>query len=426
MKKNCVLLLLAIISTNWLVAQEPAEDLAQPRNIIGRQINTSGEVTKEYEASFSYLPDGKLDDFQFPEWGVSNSFIYEDDYLTSMVLRQQGTWPYYSVVTSYTYEEGRVKTEERSEGPSTAAEYFEYEYYDDGRLQRKTFAHNQVYGYSIYEYGEGEKTSVESHFWTPSEYEAHLEYRVTSRYDDMYALLVRQKDTYDTSGEITQSKRTVYTYTEEGLLEAEVSQTLSEGEWVNGAIHSYVYDDEGRVIEQQEGAWSAGLGDWSVTKRTVHEYSPEGMTCTVSFYKKSGDGWVWDVFSGQRMFFDPELKRQQETMNCFGYIEWNGSAQVNQFEFEMVYTRTPTYMSVDRKEDVVFGIFPNPGRDEVTIKAPCEGAVVRFYDMRGRTVFAKPFDFDVSVGTGSWAPGIYLWEIWSGTEKGASGKWIKE
>ena len=61
-----------------------------------------------------------------------------------------------------------------------------------------------------------------------------------------------------------------------------------------------------------------------------------------------------------------------------------------------------------------------------SIKAPVENSVIRFYDMQGRLLMAKPFDFSTTISTGDWSQGVYLWEIWNGTQKEASGKWVKE
>ena len=205
-----------------------------------------------------------------------------------------------------------------------------------------------------------------------------------------------------------------------------MSLTLTGNEWVNSTIHKYIYDEEGVLTEQQDGAWSTTLNDWNITKKTVHEYSQKNMTYTVSFYKKSGDEWVWDIFTSQKIFFAPELKRQQDALVCFNYEDLFGSALINQFEFEVVYTKTPTYMSVEDNDAAECQVYPNPGNNEITIKAPVENAVIRFFDLQGRLLLAKPFDFSTTIGTDDWPKGIYLWEIWNGTQKEASGKWVKE
>lgn len=432
MKKIYVMLLCAVLSATWLGAQEPGETIAQPKDVHGRRINAAGEITHEYEASFSYGSDGKLAGFQFPEWGVTSNFNYEGDFLTSVLTQHNGMWPYYSDALRYTYEEGRIKTETHEWDAMNDNEHYEYEYYEDGRLLKKTYAGGALsdpYAYSTFEYDDGGKTRTESYFgkaFVGVDLVWRLGYRTVWQYDDGYALLSEQTDKYDEGGEITVSKRKLYTYTANGKPETEVAQTWDGNEWVNGTVHRYVYDEEGRVAEQQDGTWSATLGDWDITAKTVHEYSEENSTYTVSFLKKSGDNWERDIFNGQRIFFESVLYRQQNAMNCFVYEDLLGSAQVNQFEFDLIHTKNPSYMVVEGQGDAFCAVYPNPGREGMTVKAPVENAVVRLYDMQGRLLLAKPFDFQADINTATWAPGVYLWEIWNGPQKEASGKWVKQ
>lgn len=432
MKKIYVTLLIALVSATWLGAQEPSGNFAQPQNITGRKINASGEVTKEYAASFDYLSDGKLNGFLFSEWDVSSSYSYENDFLSSVYTQHNGMWPYYSEIFRYTYEDGQLKTEVHESSNMGSSSHFEYEYDADGRLYKKYYANDDpedYYAYSVYEYEDNGKNRIESYtartFWGTSLVWL-LGYRTTYHYSDSYALLSEQTDKYNAYGAITLSKRILYSYTPEGKIEMEVSQTLVEDNWENNTIHKYIYGDEGLVVEQQFGTWSDELADWNINKKIIHEYSEEPFAYTVTFYKKSGDGWVYDTFNDQMVFFMSELTWQQKALTYFVYEELFGSALINQFEFEMIYTKTPTYMSAKENEQVKCGVYPNPGKENVTISAPVENSVIRFYDSQGRMLLAKPFDFNTTVGTDDWAPGMYLWEIWNGTQKEASGKWVKE
>ena len=432
MKKIFITLLIAILSTTWLGAQEPGEEFAQPTNFYGRKINASGTITKEYAASFSYASDGKLQNFEFPEWGISSAYHYEDDFLTLVLTQHDGMWPYYSDALRYTYEDGRVKTEAHQWDAMNADEFFQYEYYEDGRLYKKYYAYyhpEDYYAYSTFEYENEGKTRIESYSARRTQGAAltwRVGYRTVCQYDDHYVLLSEQTDKYDENGETTSSKRKIYGYNPNGQLETEVSQTLVEDNWENSTIHKLIYDEEGNLTEQQDGAWSSTLNDWNITKKTTHEYSQKNMTYTVSFYKKSGDEWVWDIFTTQRIFFAPELKKQQDALEYFDYEDLFGSALINQFEFEVIYTKTPTYMSAEENNAAVCQVYPNPGNNEITIKAPAENSVIRFYDLQGHLVLAKPFDFNTIINTSDWSHGIYLWEIWNGTQKEATGKWVKE
>lgn len=207
-------------------------------------------------------------------------------------------------------------------------------------------------------------------------------------------------------------------------MEEEVSQTLVDCEWVNTSVKRYVYDDQDRVVEQQDGAWSDG--EWNITRKVEYGFSDDGSVLTVSFRKKSGEEWVWDVFNNQTIFFESKFKEQQRALGYFVYEDMNGSASINQFEFNMVNTVSPVYLAAKETGKPNCSIYPNPGKETATVTAPVENSVVRFYDLQGRLLLAKPFDFSTTVNTDDWAPGIYLWEIWNGTQKEATGKWVKE
>ena len=429
MKKIFLLSLFAILSSLGLKAQEPGEFIAQPKDIVGRKVNALGEITKEYEASFSYDSDGKLQDFTFPEWGVYSTFLYDDNCLSNVLTRHEGMWPYYSDAYRFTYQDGRIMTEAHEWDGMNSNDYTDYSYYDDGRLLRKDYASyqpEQIHNYSLFDYQNDGKTKIESYYWVRNYYDDQLEYQITSQYDDDFTIVSKQKDTYNSDGEITNSTRTVFSYTEQGLLETECSQNLVDNEWINTKIHSYAYDDNGRITEQLFGDWSDEFDEWYFNNMITYEYSENFTILTVTFYKKSGDEWVYDVFDNQTLFVEPILKWQQNRLTCFAYEDLMGSAQINQFEFRMVMTKTPNYMSTEENGQTDYAVYPNPGKEDINISAPVENSVVRFYDLQGRLMLAKPFDFNTTINTDKWTPGIYFWEIWSGTQREASGKWIKK
>ena len=445
MKKNCVLLLLAIVSTNCLVAQE-ADSIMQPIRVVGKRINASGEVTRAYDADFEYDAEGKLQGFSFPDCGLNTALTYENGELKEWRTLQ----PDYTAglvflgVVNFTRDDmGRPNGYYGYTGTVTNEEetfYCSYEYDGQGRIDRKEkgdwlIQHTNVTcrSYWLYDYEDEGRTRIESEYrqaWHNGQLAFLLSKESTCQYSGEYALMSVRTDSYDDEGGIVESTLRTYDYTGNGKIESETIRMLAEGEWVNASIIEYTYDANGCLAERRTGVWSEEGGGWDYTEKIVYEHDRLTEICTVSFYKKSDGEWVRDVYDyNATVFFDGNLTLQEECLkqmsfeSMYGYHE---ATQINQFEVTMQYMKGSALVSEEQGGDVGFGIFPNPGRDEVTIKAPCENMVVRFYDMQGRTVFAKPFDFDVSVGTGSWAPGIYLWEIWSGTEKGASGKWIKE
>ena len=429
MKKT--LLTLAVLAITFCAQAQ--NTLAQPEQFVGRRLNASNEVTRQYEAGFSYSSDGKLSDLSFPDFSLSAHYTYEDDYLTLESVDHSSGYPQFFEDLIYNYEEGRIKSIFHRWDAMNSNECWIYTYDDNGRLIRKDYGVNSsnITNYFEYEYAYGPDglTRIERSFikalqgW---QFVWAVNKSNTCQYSTDYTLLSVRTDTYnyEGGGEITGSRMLTYTYTPTGKVEEEVSQTLVDDEWVNTSVKRYVYDDQDRVVEQQDGAWSDG--EWNITRKVEYGFSDDGSILTVSFRKKSGEEWVWDVFNNQTIFFESKFKEQQRALGYFVYEDMNGSASINQFEFNMVNTVAPVYLAAKETGKPNCSIYPNPGKETATVTAPVENSVVRFYDLQGRLLLAKPFDFSTTVNTNDWAPGIYLWEIWNGTQKEATGKWVKE
>lgn len=413
------------------IAQPLRDVIAQPSHFVGRRINASGVITREYEGSFWYYTEGKLHGFTVPDYHLTAWYYYTDDYLTHEAILHDGGYPQFGEYLSYYYDEGRIETIRHEWDAMNSDEYWHYTYDDYGRLIRKDYGESQssIYEYFEYAYENGGKTRIESDFvriLQENMFVWAVRRTKTYQYSDDYLLLSVRTDTYNDDGEVTQSKLLTYSYTPTGKTEEQIEQTLVEEEWVNTSIMRYVYDDFGHVTEQQNGTWSQDNGDWNINKKIVFETNNDDLTYTVSFYKKSGDEWTWDVFANQTLFFESVLKEQQRALGYFVYEDMNGSGNINQFVFNMEYTETPIYLSAQEDKGQCCYVFPNPGNDITHITAPVENAVVRFFDFQGRLIQAKPFDFSTSISTSGWAAGIYYWEVWNGAQKEASGKWVKE
>lgn len=434
MKRIFITLIISLLSVVSGIAQPLKDVVSQPSHLVARRINASGEITKEYDAVFSYSPEGKLTSFDIPEYSLSAQYGYEGDFFTSESIFHGGGSPQFYEWLNYSYEEERIRSIFHGWDAMNPNECWIYSYDEYGRLSRKDYGTNSsnITKYYEYTYENNGRTRIET------AYEQFLDYSQwllvwavfeisTYQYDEDYTLLSVQSDSYDgNSGDYTGSTRITYSYTENGMMESQVTQTLADGEWLNTEIMRYVYDDQNRVVEQQNGTWSQEDGDWNINKKVVFETSNDNSTYMVSFYKKNGDDWVWDVFNNQKIFFESIFKEQQRALGYFVYEDMMFSGNINQFVFNMEFTEAPTYLSSQENKVSGFSVFPNPGKDMNRVFASVENAVVRFFDLQGRLIIAKPFDFSTTVNTGDWAPGIYLWEIWNGTRKEASGKWVKE
>ncbi|MBQ6771028.1 MAG: T9SS type A sorting domain-containing protein [Bacteroidales bacterium] len=428
MKKVIITTIMGMLLACMAQAQ-PCSQIAQPTHVVGKRINADGEVTREFVSNFTYAEDGKLTRYRFPEYNIDGRFEYSGDTLTREYIVHGEGYHLQTESTRYTYENGRIKLI-RICDLWDDCEQWQYTYDEYGRIALKQWKyddHDDYHEHWTYEYENGGRTRIES-YWTSWDLDGSwvLRQRKTNTYDEDYKTVTVLTENYSTDGELTSTKLITCHYTEDGRLLDNVHQTLVDGEWVNTAIVQIGYDEAGRRSEQLSGTWDAESGDWNFTKKDTYETSEDGLTYTVSFYKKSGDEWVWDKFNKQTVLFGSNLRLQQKMLNYMAWHELYGDAAVNQIEFTLEYTEEPTYMGADERQGLAISVFPNPGNNRMTVQAPIENAVVRIYDLQGKMVLARHFDFSTEIGTEGWPSGMYLWEIWDGNQKEASGKWIKE
>ena len=422
--------ILCIVTLGVAYAQFDKGTVLQPTTVVARHFDETGQLDKEMLSTFTYNEDGKLTRYEFLDHGLWSSYSYNDNMLMREYTSHEGGYPEYDESFNYTYENNKVKTKSHLWSQMNAPEYWLYSYDAGGRLERLDYREGYIDEYHqhwLYEYENDGKTKVESYY---TSYQGFvLVMRTVYEYDESYTLLSKHMERFDAAGEITKTTMTRYAYTPDGKEESQITQTLTDGEWINTDIIRYVYDENGSITERQVGDWSEETGDWDITSKTVYELNEEESTLTVSFYKKNEEVWGWDdygVFYIQPVFYESYLEEQQHALRFFGYDDLFGSEHINQFVFTLAETNEPTYESVEESGKLLCSVFPNPGSSRMTVQAPIENAVVRIYDLQGKMVVARPFDFSTEIGTEGWPSGMYLWEIWDGNQKEASGKWIKE
>ena len=373
MKKVVITIISAFLAFNVSYAQNMEGIMAQPTHVIGRTINAAGEISKELVSDFSYKEDGKLSKFLLPDYTLSSSFLYDGDYVVSACTSHHGGHPIFMECYEYTYEEGRIKRTVHECGEMNAPEYWEYTYDEQGRLKQKDYDEGynvtELHQHYIYDYENGGKTKTESYWTSWASQGMKLRKKTVSQYDDDFNLISAHTEAYSLEGEITSTTLVTYTYTPTGKEESQIKQTLVDGEWVNTSIQRFFYDEYDRVAERQNGSWSAESNDWDITKKITFEYDVQGdnIIYTVSFYRKDGGEWVWDLFANQTVLFGSQMKYQQKSLGYFQYEELNGVGYVNQFEITLSYTPEPIYLDIDEKESMACTIHPNPTTGFITI-----------------------------------------------------------
>ena len=372
MKKILLSLAICLLAMNLGFAQN--EDIiAQPTHVVGKKINTAGEVTRILESDFSYNEEGKVVGYTFPDYHLTAGYAYNGDYLFYEGFHHNGGQPVFTEGLEYTYSNGRIKHITHSWDQMNAPEDWEYTYDEYGRLKQKDYKEgyygSEYHQHYIYDYENEGRTKTES-YWTSWVSQGLKLRKITvSQYDDDFKLFTVFTESYNLDGDTTSTTMVTYSYTPSGKEESQITQTLTDGEWVNTSIQRYIYDEYDRVVEQQNGSWSAENGDWDINKRITFIYEPqeENIICTVSFYKKIGEEWGWDVFANQTILFGPQLKIQQRTLRFYVHEDMNGSGKINQFEFTFINTERPIYLDIEENGRLVCDLYPNPTTGQVNI-----------------------------------------------------------
>lgn len=477
MKRIIITTMFALIA-GWLSAQEP-DLLLQPTQVVAKYINSSGGDSYSYTADFTYDEEAKLESFifHFPDYERRTFFTYDGSNCmtqrsSTQVNSLNNVWYFEWDNFDYNSQHRLIRQKEytsHSDYSDMEGLGYNYQYDTHGRIVRKELCElegefdSNLINYWTYDYENRQKDVTITMYdvvWENKGQVSYINKVHTYHYSDDYVCLSSQTDTYNHDGEITDSELLSFNYNEEGLLESTLTQKFADGDWTKLNINCYSYDDherctemqykqwndtiddwtnqsiettnydeEGRVTERDRGLWSSDLNDWSMFSKTIYDYDQANMLYTVSFYKYENDEWLRDTYKQQPVFFDHDLEWQEKCLQSMKYenlYQHSPKIYYNQLEIVMTQTERPEYMSVDDNTPATCIVYPNPGSETVTVKSPTENAVVRFYDIQGRLVLAKPFDLQTDINAGDWAPGIYLWEIWKGPQKESSGKWIKK
>ena len=418
MKRFMLTLIVCVMAMGAIYAQSGN---VIPTRVVARRINSQGEITKEMPADFTYTTSGKPMRFAFPEFSITSSFSFSGDRLVSLSTYHEGGHPVFSDVYHYTYENGLLTASDHLWDAMEASEYWQYEYDELDRLtliKTKSGYLQPFYTEYSYEYENDGRTVIER--FLPSLPRQIAVYQ----YDEAFTLETVHTETYNDQGELTKTTLTTYAYTGSGKQEKEIVQTLTEGEWVNTSIMQYVYDEQDRVAERRDGSWDAELGDWDITRKITFEYSADETEYIVSFYKKVNGEWAWDMYNYQTILFKENLKAQQMAVSMMIHEVMSEPSRINQLAFTMEKIDGPE--DTEANHEALCRVYPNPAQGNVKIESQSENCVVRFYDLQGRLMTAKPFGFSTSVNTESWQSGVYAWEVWHLGQKTASGKWVKE
>ena len=314
------------------------DSIGYPGHVIGRSYDNSGQVTHEYPSEFIYDQDGKLTNFSFPSHLYTTFNFFEYPTMPNSILTEYGGHPYTYDRYDYVYVSNHLIHSSAYNSLDDIWAYFYY-YYDANWHMKKKEKTVTNYYYNVlntYQYEDNFRTVIDSCFYG---YESlPLRTITTSHYDERQRILNAYTDTFNDNGEITSSLLQTYVYTPNNKTDSIISQTLTDGEWVNTSYTHYVYDNMKRVVEYQTGLWSAEEACWNISKKTTYDFDDEEQKLIVSFFKMNGDEWERDCFTDQTIFYDPELIEWQKAISYYN----NYYLQTNQLEINLHYVTVET------------------------------------------------------------------------------------
>ena len=315
------------------------DSIGFPDHVIARKYNAANQVTNVYVSDFTYDQNGIMYRYYFPN--NRNCYINFYEYPSkpwSISVEFIESHPETTETLYFTYEnDHQIKHYDHYRGNSYYDElnnHYDY-YYTNHKLFRKDSSCTEdgetwIWQRNNYAYEDGNRIRIDSCYAGTT----RLTSVTTNHYNERQQVLTSQTDNYNNAGTITSRSLKTYTYTDHNKTDSIITQTLNDGEWVNSAIAHYAYDAKNRVVEYQTGSWSAENAEWDINKKTLYDFNDETQKVTISFRKKNGDEWTWDVFSGQSLFNDSQLYEWQRQLKD-SYPSYN--YPVNQFEISMHY-----------------------------------------------------------------------------------------
>ena len=178
--------------------------------------------------------------------------------------------------------------------------------------------------------------------------------RKTQTFGDNDMLLSVETESYEKPTTLE-----TYSYDGEGHTTSILTQTLTDGEWVNTKLLEYTYDDGGHLFLAEIKSWQEG--EFVHAHRAVYELNEAGYPAVIDFEKWNGEEWVQGTWkAGFYIFKEPYLSRQ----NAF-------LCRTDAKHIEISYTNTelPAYDVEEHTTtgDAVVTIYPNPANSMVTI-----------------------------------------------------------
>lgn len=177
--------------------------------------------------------------------------------------------------------------------------------------------------------------------------------RKTQTFDDEETLLTVETEYYEKPTTLE-----THYYDEEGHVTGILTQTGTNGEWVNTKLLEYTYDGNGRLVIAEIKLWQEE--EFVHAHRAVYELNEAGYPVAVDFQKWNGEEWVQGTWeAGFHIFSEPYLAGQNELL-C--------RSDAKHIEISYTTTNMPSYDLDEPPTELNFAIIsPNPTSGLVTV-----------------------------------------------------------
>ena len=363
----------AIVMGLATAALSQTTQVCQPDTVVLLYDHTYFEVGETMKFVMSYDTDGKFskcEQYYSEQPFKNNDFkagadlrlpiqlrtVYEYDPDLNMVKMTEQYFaaprpPRY--IGDYVYEDGKltlyVRHFESIEDYETNDSIM-YQYDDQGRLMHETRykRYTSLYLSNEIDYSYGNSVIEETIYglshghwgdWVTLE-------RKTQTFGDDGTLLTVETETYENP-----TTMETYSYDGEGRITSILTQTLTEGEWVNTELLEYTYDGNGHLVLAEIKSWQEE--EFVHANRAVYELNEAGYPAVVDFQKWNGEEWVQGTWKAGFYIFKELYLNRQNAFLC--------RTDAKHIEISYTNTELPAYDVEEHPTEQAFAtICPNP------------------------------------------------------------------
>jgi hypothetical protein len=244
-----------------------------------------------------------------------------------------------------------------------------------------------------------------------------------------------------------------FTYDNNSNLIIKLKQTPDGNSWHNNYLVLYTYDPGANLTNELGKMWKSSLNDWSNDYQDVYTYDSENNKTSWLELDWDGSDWIqgWNyvytydvnnnqtsllrqLWNGTEMVHSHlDLKEFDENnfVICESGKSWEEDGiSISGADTTHYYFKTVLGMEEFPSDLTCIKLFPNPGKDFITIAIPenvqLKYSKLEIFDLKGQNIYIQSITDNLTkVNVGHFAPGLYAVKINCGG-KISTMKFLKE